>query len=153
MRAKFVNEIKQNKEISGLGSIGIGKASVLKGFTHINKTWPDFLKDAEPLKDVKYQYLAPLIEQISKWDFRCPDENIVVLHKEYTPMAMDLWIDRIIPENFRNLRVPGAPDIDAEVYYSDEWRVGRVKFFKKWIGGFGNTSQRSLICIFYLIEI
>ena len=31
MRAKFVNEIKQNRETSGLGAIGIGKVGAFKG--------------------------------------------------------------------------------------------------------------------------
>ena len=37
MRAKFINEIKQNKEGSALGSIGIGRVSVLKGYNILKK--------------------------------------------------------------------------------------------------------------------
>lgn len=53
MRAKFINEIKQETEGSGLGSIGVGQSSVLKSYIKLNKRWPEwFNEDAKKLSQV-----------------------------------------------------------------------------------------------------
>ena len=53
MKAKLIiNEIKQNKEESGLGSIGVGKHALTRTYDHIkNSNYPSILKYAEDLNN------------------------------------------------------------------------------------------------------
>jgi hypothetical protein len=53
MRAKTINEIRQEISGSGLGAIGTGKAGVLKLYTKFNRRWPEwFNPDAEKLSEI-----------------------------------------------------------------------------------------------------
>lgn len=64
MRAKFINEIKQNKETSGLRTIGVGSVSLSKAFTeackmdvHIENTlpleyWDEFTDGVKDFKKI-----------------------------------------------------------------------------------------------------
>ena len=153
MRAKLINEIRQDIEGSGLGPIGVGKMSVLKGFSHISKTWPKFLKDAETLKDIKDRHLAPVSEEIANWDFYCPRESILIMPKDYTPIAMDTWMENILSEveTYRKLDIPGFPDCHIEMMHSKKWHVGKATIYKTYSVR-GNTKDRSLISTYYLIE-
>jgi len=61
MRAKFVNEIKQNIETSGLGAIGIGKSSILRGYDLIKKINKDF-STKHTLEDLLVKYRQKLVD-------------------------------------------------------------------------------------------
>jgi len=45
MRAKFINEIRQYKETSGIGSIGLGKEKLFPGWSMVKRKYPKILEE------------------------------------------------------------------------------------------------------------
>jgi hypothetical protein len=72
MKAKLIlNEIKQNKEGTGLGAIGVGKAHIRSTYNSIKKNWPELLNKTVKEKfenfagQVYANNIKPYIEELS----------------------------------------------------------------------------------------
>lgn len=59
MRARFVNEIKQDKEISGLGAINLGKASMFFGYSKMIELYPGIEEFEKPLVEFEPFLMSP----------------------------------------------------------------------------------------------
>jgi len=70
---EYLNEIKINKETSGLSSIGIGKEGVLKGWSSAKKEIPNIIYRCKQMSEVfagpRYNDLRKIIERQGNFSF------------------------------------------------------------------------------------
>lgn len=111
MRAKFINEIKQNRQSSGLGSIGIGSIATNKAYHKINAImgynylqYDDKITSFSSIKEPEITFIKDFLKE----SLQCELDEIIIIDNKILPpgITWDL-IDPIIfyqyaikPENF-----------------------------------------------------
>jgi hypothetical protein len=126
MRARFINEIKQDIERSGLGSIGIGSAGMTKAYKYAKAAWPNYIANNEkPMDKVfsnkKFKYLSRLEDKfkISMNDYMWlnwpPNIN----------QAFDDWLHSIKFDKTLAINPSEWNCTDARIVkYNYEWNIG-----------------------------
>jgi len=88
---EYLNEIKINKETSGLSSIGIGKEGVLKGWSSAKKEIPNIIYRCKQMSEVfagpRYNDLRKIIERRGNFLF----EDMIWIDIEKEAFNFDVY--------------------------------------------------------------
>ena len=153
MRAKLINEIKQHIEGSGLGPIGIGVASMFKGYNEIKKIIPDFKKLSYPIKNNPMaDEIEGAILQITS-TFKCKEDDLILLLNKLDGIEMlriNNFINNVVLgiDNFDDL-ITRAGRLQTkkgsfEEYYillSTHWQIAKISI--------GNITNKEYYLIRY----
>lgn len=139
MRARFVNEIKQNNKISGLGSIGIGSIGMCKAF-EVCSTFNPKLKQILPMDSLYWKWESPLEkfpDKMSKILGVTKDRLVHIIEQELNEKSKDYlrnifsdirdieeWPTSYIRRDEMQLRYIEAEPVDkvndsTQYYYTD----------------------------------
>ena len=159
MRAKFVNEIRQNKEESGLGSIGIGSVAYNRGFVKIKKMLgPDAgmfieMTDFNVIKEHEIEIIKPYIQEA----LNCALDNMLFVPRDFFPTNVYLFLENEVfsrlsdDENFiRFTHIPKKIFNEGEYtgyttriecWTTSEWGVIQIIVYKEHIKTFERTGD------------
>jgi hypothetical protein len=143
MRAKFINEIKQDREESGLGSIGIGKLALTNGYKYVmqyekilGSSLYDMTYDHDTSTPLWYKGIRFLANKLN-----CTTDDLKSLNRISVPYGLSDSVDLIdwlkdklnhMPEilDENNEFEPRVSNEQVQVYFSKEWNMGFVHYIK-----------------------
>jgi len=165
MRAKLINEIKQNIEGSGLGPIGIGHSGMHKGYDYIKNMFPHSLSFLNKRKKSFHAASEEIVPEIKLFMpkilelMNCKEEELLISILNILaggPLA--LWIESIMKHAEINIENEVTVklnkllyDINFSIRYNEEFNITEVHIESNEHNPDG--SLRDEINAYYLIFI
>ena len=97
MRAKFINEIRQDMSGTGLGSLGVGGAKVTRFYDKLGQNWPDAKDGLFMPNQNTSDYMWGMIETVSTI-LRCDEKQIAYMGKPGfgSDKLLDRWVEVLV---------------------------------------------------------